>query len=286
MKHYVLIAVALLASASAHANSSATKQPAKAADPRLRTVVFNPEAVVDVPVRRGLVTQIVLAEDETIVSQPATGKGSNCAEESHTWCIAVQGRDVFVKPKTGATTNNLIVITSKRRHVFALHPTEGGVPLMRLTVTLPPPPAPLVAAPAIPPMTSKELVENRLQAKPRVRNANYSVATGKDSEDLVPVMVFDDGTQTYFGFPNNRPLPSIFQTAADGTEEMVNARMDGDDLLVADRVARRFVLRLGNSVVAIINEDFDLDGVAPKAGTTIPGVARVLKAGAPGPSAQ
>lgn len=283
MRAAVVIVAALAMSASAQANGSVAKQPAKPLDARLRTVVFNPEAVVDVPVRRGLVTQIVLAEDELILGQPATGKGSNCAEEAHTWCIAVQGRDVFVKPKTGATSNNLIVTTSRRRHVFALHPTEGGVPLMRLTVTLPPPPAPLVAPPAIPPMTSKELIDNRMQAKARVRNANYSVATGKNSEYLVPVMVFDDGTQTYFGFPNNRPLPSIFQTAADGTEEMVNARMDGDDLLVADRVARRFVLRLGNSVVAIINEDFDLDGVAPKAGTTIPGVARVLKAGAPGP---
>ena len=286
MKHAAVVVMALVMCASARAAGTGAKQPAKPADPRLRTVVFNPEAVVDVPVRRGLVTQIVLPDDELIVGQPATGKGSNCAEETHTWCIAIQGRDVFVKPKTGATANNLIVTTSRRRHVFALHPTESGVPLMRLTVALPPPPAPLVEPPAIPPMSSKELIDNRLQAKARVRNANYSVATGKDSDDLVPVMVFDDGTQTYFGFPNNRPLPSVFQTAPDGSEEMVNVRMDGDDLLVADRVARRFVLRLGNSVVSIINEDFDLDGVAPKAGTTIPGVARVLKAGAPGPTAQ
>ena len=99
--------------------------------------------------------------------------------------------------------------------------------------------------------------------------------------DIVPVMVFDDGTQTYFSFPNNRPLPAIFQTAPDGSEEMVNARMDGDDLLVADRVARRFVLRLGESVIAIINEAFDLDGVPPALGTTVPGVARVVRAATP-----
>jgi len=46
---------------------------------------------------------------------------------------------------------------------------------------------------------------------------------------------------------------------------------------VADRVARRFVLRLGGSVIAIINEAFDLDGVPPVDGTTVPGVARVLR---------
>ena len=121
------------------------------------------------------------------------------------------------------------------------------------------------------------MIEGRWQAKPSVRNAAYSVATGKDSEDIVPVMVFDDGTQTYFSFPNNRPIPTVFQIAPDGSEEMVNTRMDPDDLLVADRVGRRFVLRLGESVAAIINDAFDLDGVPPKDGTTVPGVARVVK---------
>jgi type IV secretion system protein VirB9 len=155
---------------------------------------------------------------------------------------------------------------------------------MRLTVAAPmvPRPMPVAASPALPaPATAKELIEARWQTKPAVRNAAYSVATGKDSEDIVPVMVFDDGTQTYFSFPNNRPIPTVFQIAPDGSEEMVNARMDPDDLLVADRVGRRFVLRLGQSVAAIINDAFDLDGVPPKDGTTVPGVARVVKAGTP-----
>ena len=115
-----------------------------------------------------------------------------------------------------------------------------------------------------------------MRLEPKVRNKSYSVAVGKDSEDIVPVMVFDDGTQTYFSFPNNRPIPTVFQTSPDQSEEMVNVRMQGD-LLVADRVARRFVLRLGGSVIAIINEAFDLDGVPPVDGTTVPGVARVLR---------
>ena len=104
---------------------------------------------------------------------------------------------------------------------------------------------------------------------------------GKVSEDLLPVMVFEDGPPTSFSFANNRPSPTVFQIAPDGSEEMVNARMAPDDLLVADRVGRRFVLRLGESVAAIINDAFDLDGVPPKDGTTVPGVARVVKAAAP-----
>jgi len=254
-----------------------------APDPRLRTVQFDAGTVVDVPVRRGQITQIVLGDDEQIVGIPISGKGSNCSNEAHTWCVGKQGRDLFVKPKTGATSMNLIVVTDRRRHAFLLHPVEGfGLTLMRLTVAAPivlQPIAvaalPVVPTPVLP--TARELIDARWQVRPLVRNSAYSVATGKDSEDIVPVMVFDDGTQTYFSFPNNRPIPTVFQIAPDGSEEMVNARMDTDDLLVADRVGRRFVLRLGQSVAAIINDAFDLDGVPPKDGTTVPGVARVVK---------
>lgn len=281
MKHALWCAAALALGAQVQAAA-----PKPGADPRLRTVVFSPDVVVDVPVRRGQITHIVLGDDELILGSPVSGKGANCAEETHTWCIAQQGRDLFVKPKTGALANNLIVVTNLRRHAFSLTPVDGGgVALMRLIVAAPvvpkspPPLEPAVAV--VPAPTPKEVVDGRWKVKPAVRNAEYSVATGKNSEDIVPVMVFDDGTQTYFSFPNNRPLPAIFQTAPDGSEEMVNARMDGDDLLVADRVARRFILRLGESVIAIINEAFDLDGVPPALGTTVPGVARVVKAATP-----
>ena len=277
-----LFAPALLMSANAQLIAPGQRTTA---DPRLRTVLFAADMVVDVPVRRGQITQIVLDDDEQIVGVPISGKGSNCSDETHTWCIAKQGRDLFVKPKLGATSTNLIVVTDRRRHAFLLHPVESaGLSLMRLTVAAPMVPRPIyvAATPAVPaPATARELIDARWQTKPLVRNSAYSVATGKDSEDIVPVMVFDDGTQTYVSFPNNRPIPTVFQIAPDGSEEVVNARMDPDDLLVADRVGRRFVLRLGESVAAIINDAFDLDGVPPKDGTTVPGVARVVKAAIP-----
>ena len=276
-----LVLMGAMLAASANAQPVAAAQRA-AADPRLRTVMFAADSVVDVPVRRGQITQIVLGDDEQIVGVPVSGKGANCADETHTWCVAKQGRDLFVKPKSGATSTNLIVVTDRRRHAFLLHPVDGaGLALMRLTVAAPMVPRPVLVASAPPLPTAKELIEGRWQAKPAVRNSAYSVATGKDSDDIVPVMVFDDGTQTYFSFPNNRPIPTVFQIAPDGSEEMVNARMDADDLLVADRVGRRFVLRLGQSVAAIINDAFDLDGVPPKDGTTVLGVARVVKSSLP-----
>ena len=38
------------------------------------------------------------------------------------------------------------------------------------------------------------------------------------------------------------------------------------------------MLRAGSAVVAVWNDAFDLDGVPPERGTTVPGVRRTLKA--------
>ena len=275
----------------AHSGRDLGREPAT--DPRIRTVVYSPDSVVTVPVRRGMVTQIVLADDETVTSQPAMGKGADCARETDTWCVVASGQDVFIKPKTGATTNNMVLVSTRgRRYAFefkVLPEQAVSNPVMRVSMVMPPkpvPPAPPAAQAPIdlgpPPLTAKDLVANRMRSLPVVRNKEYSVAIGEHSDDIVPVMVFDDGTKTYFSFPNNRPLPTLFESLTDRTEEMVNAHMEGDQL-VADRVARRFLLRLGNSVVAIINESFDIDGVAPVDGTTVPGVKRTLRASATTP---
>ena len=73
----------------------------------------------------------------------------------------------------------------------------------------------------------------------------------------------------------------MFHVLGDGSETLVNARME-DDLLVVDRVSRRLMLRAGSAVIGIWNEGFDLDGVLPAgtsgASTTVQGVERTLKA--------
>lgn len=124
--------------------------------------------------------------------------------------------------------------------------------------------------------SSGQRVSERLQAKPTVVNARYALAEGAHSQDIVPTLVFDDGRFTYVRFPGNREVPAVFQVLGDGSEALVNTRVE-DDLLVVDRVSRRLVLRAGESVVGLWNEAFDIDGVAPDHGTTVPGVYRTLK---------
>jgi type IV secretion system protein VirB9 len=290
MKH-VGIASMLLS-----AGVAATAQP-QTGDPRLREVTYDPRAVVTVPVRRGVVTLVELDADEAI-AEVGAGLGGDCAKPEAAWCIAAQpgGRTLFVKPKSAArAANNVAVVTDRRTHSFrfvVLADGDARQPVYRLVVKAPvqrsvaaaPPRArlalPALPLPAVPPSTTpQELVGERLQAKPQVLNSDYSIAEGEHAEDIVPTLVFDDGRFTYLRFPGNREVPAVFQVLGDGSEALVNSRME-DDLLVGDRVSRRLMLRAGSAVVGLWNEAFDIDGVPPVGATTAPGVQRVLRAGA------
>lgn len=272
---------------------------AEAPDPRLKEVWYDPQAVVTVPVKRGIVTHIVLDRSESI-TDVGSGLGADCGKADATWCIAAQpgGRHIFIKPKsTASAPNNLAVVTDKRTHAFrfvVLADGDARLPVYRLSVRAPAPrTADTVVARSVelvaplPPMVPESveaptpdtaaLITERLAAAPELLNSNYAIAEGTDSRDIVPTLVFDDGRFTYFRFPNNREVPAVFSVLGDGSETVVNARMEGD-LLVVDRVSRRLMLRAGSAVVGVWNEDFDLDGMPPAGSTTVAGVRRVLKA--------
>lgn len=266
----------------------------QAGDPRLREVTYDPRAVVTIPVKRGVVSLVALDADEAI-TEVAAGLGGDCAKPEVAWCVVAQpgGRTVFVKPKSHASAaNTLAVVTDRRTHAFrfeVLADTDPKPPVYRLRVKAPARPTVAAARPASPATSilpalvvqplpqPEELIAERMQAKPQVLNTQYSLAEGRNSDEIVPSLVFDDGRFTYMRFPGNREVPAVFHVRTDGSEMLVNARME-DDLLVVDRVSRRLMLRAGSSVVGLWNEAFDLDGLPPDAGTTVPGVERVLKA--------
>ena len=262
-----------------------------ATDPRLREVYYDPQSVVTVFVKRGVVTDIVLDANEAI-TDVASGIGADCSKPDSSWCVAAQpgGRHLFVKPKsTAGAPNNIAVVTDRRTHSFrfvVLADRDARQPAYRLSVKVAPPapqPSPLPSLPIAAllidpaPLSAAELVKERLTAAPQPLNSSYSIAEGKGSEDIVPTLVFDDGRFTYLKFPNNREVPALFHVLPDGSETVVNARMEGD-LLVVDRVSRRLMLRAGSAVVGVWNDAFDLDGLAPSNGTTVTGVDRALRA--------
>ena len=249
--------------------------------------------MVTVPVKRGVVTHVVLDADETI-TEVGAGLGGDCSKADAAWCVAALagGRHLFVKPKSGASApNNLAVVTDRRAHAFrfvVLPDDDARQPVYRLVVKAaaprPMPAAPPVAAkvalpelPApVPQPAPEELIAERLKATAQVQNSDYSIAEGASSQDIVPALIFDDGRFTYLRFPGNREVPAVFHVLPDGSETLVNTRME-DDLLVVDRVSRRLMLRAGQAVVGVWNEAFDLDGMPPAGGTTVPGVQRLVR---------
>jgi type IV secretion system protein VirB9 len=273
---------------------NAAAEPAPA-DPRLRVAVYDPQAVVTVPVKRGMVTLVVFDTDE-VITEVAAGLGGDCSKVDAVWCVAAQpgGRHLFVKAKSGASApNNLAVVTDRRSHSlrFVVLPDNARQqPVYRLAIKAPSQTvsqprlalrdlAGLAALPPVPPPPlPQQVVAERLQAKPTVMNTQYSIAEGAGSQDIVPTLIYDDGRFTYLRFPGNRELPAVFHVLGDGQETLVNARMEEQDLLVVDRVSRRLMLRAGLAVVGVWNEAFDLEGVRAEGATTVPGVQRVLKA--------
>ena len=268
---------------------------AQPADPRLKEVWYDPQAVVSVFVKRGVVTHILFDAGEAI-TDVGSGLGADCSKPDASWCIAAQpgSRNIFIKPKsTASAPNNLAVVTDKRTHSFRLVVLANGdarAPVYRLSVkaaavrmaTATAPQSAALAAsaallvPEVPMPTAAELIAGRLTSAPEPVNSSYSIAEGKGSDDILPTLVFDDGRFTYMRFPNNREVPAVFHVLPDGSETLVNVRMEGD-LLVVDRVSRRLMLRAGSAVVGVWNEAFDVDGVPPSGGTTVSGVDRVLK---------
>lgn len=269
-------------------------------DPRVRVEHYSAQSVVTVYAKRGVTTHIQLDRDEQI-DYVATGVGGDCGKATDSWCVIapMHGNQMFIKPKSTAEgSNNIAVATDRRAYSLrfvVVGDEDTREPVYRLTFAYDEPkrvaaitPAPQVeAAPqplvVVPMPSAKETVKERLKEAPQVRNAQYSMAIGKRSGDIVPTLVFDDGRFTYFKYPNNREVPAVFEVSEDGQESVVNVRMELNpdtgqrDLVVADRVARRFYLRRGKAVVGIWNDAFDLDGVPPANGTTVAGVERVLR---------
>lgn len=284
-------------------SSQAAEVPAPGGgDQRVRYVTYQKDEVTKVTVRRGVVTRIVLGDDERIVIA-GSGFLADCAKPEAEWCIRadVGTNQVWVKPKDQATHNNLEIRTDKRDYsleftVVGDHLTgrkqQAGQgkrgtdePMYRVIFRhplVPPAPAALTAIQASAHRAKQarektDLLHERLDSfTPEPRNWSYSMEVLPGGDDIAPALVFDDGRFTYFLFPPNREIPAIFYFSPLGEETRINFHME-KDLAVVQRMGRRFVLRLGDAVVGIWNDAYDKTGVPAIEGTTVSGITRTLR---------
>lgn len=248
----------------------------------IREVPYDRFKVIHVPVARGVPTHVELEPGE-VLTTVAPGINSNCEDENATWCVQWQegGSHILAKPLSGSGPSNAVEVITNRRSI-SLQFDVSAKPARRAILSTPAPPvdprAQMTAAAMAMLPKPEEVLQQRLEAFPQVRNTRYSHAVGKGSEDIVPRAVFDDERSTFLEYPGNRPVPAVFQRMPDGTEQLITTRMDArHSLLVVPMVVRGLVLRSGSAVVELRNEAFDLEGRGPQGGTVADGVQRLTR---------
>lgn len=209
-------------------------------DPRILVVDYDPTQVVELRATLGYQTYIEFAPGERI-ENVAVGDATG-------WQITPnRAADLlFVKPMTEGPVTNMTVITNLRRYAFELAArprtaTRGKSIAYSLRFQYPEPAQAVAVRPPPPPPPPP----------PHVANAAYSYdGSGK----ILPARIFDDGRATYFQFREGQAYPAIFSTDERG-EAVVNF-YTRDGFVVADLVARGFVLRQGSEVTHIYNDGF------------------------------
>jgi type IV secretion system protein VirB9 len=212
-------------------------------DKRLRTFTYDPNEVYKFVGHYRYQSSIEFAPDEEIAT---ISLGDTVA-----WQIIPSGNRIFLKPVEPDATTNMTVISTKRIYHFELYGEEAegirdGEMIFQARFYYPG-----EGANAELQRFNHEEDLPDIQNEPEKYNFNYT-ATGSDY--ALPLKIFDDGEFTFFEFKNkNAEIPAIFLVRPDGSEEVINYRMQGN-YVVVERVSSQFTLRSGDDVACIFNE--------------------------------
>ncbi len=226
-------------------------------DSRLRTIDYDPAAVVRLEGCQNFQTMITLAPDEHVEN---VGVGDSAA-----WQVTPnkRGNLLFVKAIAPKGYTNMSVVSDKRSYSFELRTaSEADCSHGRVTYELRfrYPPAPSAGTPVNP---SSPPDPNAFLPVPEKRNAAY---TFSGAADLVPIRIFDDGISTYMKWAAGVSTPAVYALNSDNTESIVNYASRGD-YFVVEQVAPGFVLRRGDLKTVLYNDTYavqGLDSLSPK----------------------
>jgi type IV secretion system protein VirB9 len=231
----IMLAVSLTGTVRAAQTPSAGRS-----DPRVTSVVYQPDNVVKVAATYGISTMIIFDEDEKFETI-AVG-------DTDSWDVVPtdKGNILFVKPKAKNVGTNMNVVTNRRIYYLELNDfaPEANRQVFGIRFVYP----------------DKDLNASlRRQAEARAgypnlsgihkENVNIDYSFSGDP-DLKPLMIFDDGAKTFFKF--GAKVPGIFAVNSDYTETLRNFRREGD-YIVVDGTARQYTLRDGKEWTCIFN---------------------------------
>lgn len=215
MKRVPLLLLALIASAAA---AQVRPQPS-GGDPRMQTIDYRRDQVVQIEGAAGYQVMIALAPDERIQNVALGDSGA--------WQVVTSqsGNMLFVRPTQDGVSTNMTVITSARFYAFDLVPVPYGSPPYEVRFNYP------VEAAGNAPGASGEMGE---------QISKYRLSGTKA---LWPDAISDDGAKTYIDWPADTPLPAAFFIDEYGRERLANGNMRGH-LYVIDSVHQELLFRI------------------------------------------
>ena len=294
MKYHIFTLILMISSLA-----QATDIPkASVFDQRIQHVSYNKDDVVLIRAVKGVAFRVVLAEDEKIIDV-ASGFTEGWEFSDRDNILYIKAKPVessntkdTILPVAGKWDTNIMIKSDRRLYDIDLrlvpflkeeHPSEHRWIAYRVEFNYPEDEeeARREVARKIIAEDEDRRRQARMDADPVPRNWDYSMQIGTNSSGIAPSMAFDDGRFVYLKFPNNRDFPAVFIVGSDNGESLVNSHINPNhpDILVVQRMSEKMVLRLGSSVVAVFNDSFDIDGLAPRNGTTLHNVERVTKGG-------
>lgn len=220
------------------------------ADPRIRYITFNNNAVVTVPAGLGVSTMIQLGRSEVIETISAGDTAS--------WSIVPKkGSSIlFVKPLRENAETNVNIVTNQRIYALLLKGSAAVDLRAAFQVRFKYPDedvnARLLAA-------AQESAKDPLLKDLDPSRLNYDYVFRGDTS-LKPRVAFDDGTHLYLEFRDE--IPAIFVVEGKRQESLVNLRTQGK-YVVVDKIAAQFTLRAGDKWLCLYNrqanrQSFDL----------------------------
>jgi len=257
-------------------------------DSRIRTLVYNPNEVYELKFYYNYQSFIEFSEDEEI-EMISIG-------EAFAWRLTPAGKRLFVRPLEIAAHTNMTIITNKRTYHFDIRSDEFngkadedlvytvrffypqvGQPLPippQLTVPniVAPAPAPIPTpiAPALIPMQQAKIIKTPMPSvdinkdipgvvlrNPDNVQLNFDYSLAGKSDNIVPIKVYDDGSETNFQFANdNLVIPSINAVDSKGGEHPLNYIIR-DNYVVVSAISKQFTLRLADSLICIYNNQLN-----------------------------
>ena len=217
-----------------------------AVDPRLKSVHYEADKVVQVQGRLGYQSMIEFGQGESI-ENVAVG-------DSAAWQVTPNKRAnlLFLKPLMAKAKTNMTVITDQRTYLFDLSvASTGNAPMYNMRFTYGAKPA----EPAQQRLAYPSLLANAPAAAPAVEHPklNYDWKRKGDKE-ILPARYYDDGRALYLQWNAGAEMPALYERDQKGREGLINYRSQGQ-FIVVDQIPGTLVMKLGKKEAVLINRN-------------------------------